>query len=166
MVNYIYNKRMSLLAKEYHLSFENDYNAVYLTKAMKYTLTEGIQEKWNGLNVYYMIKSPSFCNQIWKGEFDFFYEDLTGNEYSNNKIIFEIGKYTGYALKKGISFCHKLIDILPKSHEFNVIMSVDEKYVTISFHLVRDGETWLGDDLEVYKSDAVLVLHVINKDIS
>ena len=65
---------MSLLAKEYHLSFENDYNAVYLTKAMKYTLTEGIQEKWNGLNVYYMIKSPSFCNQIWKGEFDFFYE--------------------------------------------------------------------------------------------
>lgn len=91
---------------------------------------------------------------------------MTGNEYSNNKIIFEIGKYTGYALKKGISFCHKLIDILPKSHEFNVIMSVDEKYVTISFHLVRDGETWLGDDLEVYKSDAVLVLHVINKDIS
>lgn len=45
-------------------------------------------------------------------------------------------------------------------------MSVDEKYVTISFHLVRDGETWLGDDLEVYKSDAVLVFHVINKDIS
>ncbi|MCQ2211611.1 MAG: hypothetical protein MJZ34_15120 [Paludibacteraceae bacterium] len=165
MVDYKYNKRMFFWAKEYDLSFENDYNTICLPKAMKYTLTEGVKEEWDGFNVYYMIKSPSFCNQICQNEFEFFYDDLTGNEYSNNKIIFETGKHTRYALMKGISFCHKLINVLPKFHEFNVIMSVDEDYVTISFHLVRDGETWLGDDLEVYKLDAILVMHVKNEGV-
>lgn len=160
MVGYKCNKQMSLLAKKYNLSFENDYNTVCLPKALRYTLREGIQEQMDDVSVFYMLKSSVFCNHVYPNVFENFYEDLTGNEYSNNKIVFETGKYIGYALKKGISFCHKLINILPKSKDFCVIMSVDEDYVTISFHLVRDGETWLGDDLEEYRQDAILVMNV------
>ena len=68
--------------------------------------------------------------------------------------------------KRAISFCHKLSNILPHSHNFCIVMSVDENYVTISFHMERKGETWLGDDLEVYKSDAILVMNVKNESNS
>ena len=160
MIEYEFNNQMSLLAKEYGLSFDNDYSAVRLPKVLKSTLREGIQELHEGQKVYYMIKSQAFCNHIYPNKFEFFYEDLTGNEASNNKVIFEIGRYKRYALKKGILFCHKLYDILPDSHEFCIIMGVDENYVTISFHMVRDGESWLGNDLEAYKLEAILVMNV------
>lgn len=62
---------------------------------------------------------------------------------------------------KSISFCHRLSKILPKSQAFNIIMSIDEDYVTISFHKIRIGETWLEDSLEECQLDAVLVMSIL-----
>ena len=48
--------------------------------------------------------------------------------------------------------------LLPDHHDFKIIMSIDDSYVSISFHMVREGESWLMDDLEEYKQEAILVM--------
>ena len=168
MIEYKYNNQMLMLAKKNHLSFENHYNAIRLPKILIDVLQSGIQEMEEKGNVYYMLNKTSFLNQLGEetNKFEFFYDDLTGNEFSNNKVIFKIVKFDKITLKRAISFCHKLSNILPHSHNFCIIMSVDENYVNISFHMERKGETWLGDDLEVYKSDAILVMNVKNESNS
>lgn len=161
-IEYKYNKQMLLMANKNDVSFDNDYAEVRLPKVLKETLQGGVLEEKYGEYVYYMLKDSPFCNQIAPNKFEFFYDDLTCNEYSNNKVIFETSKYDKFTLKKGISFCHKVSKILPHYHDFCIIMSIDESYVTISFHKIREGESWLGDDLEAYKLDSILVMNVRN----
>jgi len=161
MLEYRYNNKWLCLVNKYGLLFKNEYSQLRLPKSLNATLKSGVSEYKSTIGKYYMLNViPSFYNVAYN-KFEFFYDDLTANEYSNNKVIFEVGRYTRYALKKGISFCHRLSRILPESHGFNIIMSIDENYVTISFHMIRKGESWIDEDLEKYKLDAVLVMTIL-----
>lgn len=145
---------------KYELSLKDEYSQLRLPKSLIATLKSGVSEYKSTIGNYYMLNViPSFYNVAYN-RFELFYDNLTANEYSNNKVIFEVGKYTRYALKKGISFCHRLSCILPESHGFNIIMSIDEDYVTISFHKIRKGESWISEDLEEFQIDAVVVMTI------
>ena len=55
---------------------------------------------------------------------------------------------------------------LARGRQFRVIVSFSdndafpESGCTVRFHQIRSGETWIAEDLEGYKSDAILVLDV------
>ena len=163
MLKYSFNKKWLCLVSQYGLSFKKEYTQLRLPNALNSTLQNGVLECKSSAGNYYMLKILPFLYKTSDNKFEFFYNSLTEDEYSNNKIILKVGKHIRHTLMKGISFCHRLSKILPKSHDFNIIMSVDEDYVTISFHLIRIGETWLVDDLEEYQLDAVLVMTVLQE---
>lgn len=161
MLEYRYNNKWLCLVNKYGLSFKNEYTQLHLPNALSSTLQNGVIECKSDAGDYYMLKLLPFFYVITYNKFEFFYDSLTENEYSNNKIVFKVGKYIRHTLMKSISFCHRLSKILPKSQAFNIIMSIDEDYVTISFHKIRIGETWLEDSLEEYQLDAVLVMTIL-----
>ena len=59
-----------------------------------------------------------------------------------------------------------LIPFITEARQFRVIVSLSEddafpKYAcTVRFHQIRTGENWVADDLEGYKSEAILVFDV------
>lgn len=148
-MKYKSNQQMLELARSNDVSFENNYNECRLSKELRYFLNEGIRENYKNGDIYYCYSEDNF---------GYFYDDLTGNETSNNKVVFDRCKSDKLTLKKAISFCHKLSCLLPDYHDFKIIMSIDDSYVSISFHMVREGESWLMDDLEEYKQEAILVM--------
>ena len=149
MIEYKFNKMMQHLANRNGVSFENEFVEYKLPAELNHIIQNGIQRELIEQNVYYKFRDTVF---------EFFYKDITGNEVSNKKVVFERSKYDKYTLKKGFSFCHKLSRILPSACAFDIIMSIDESYVMVSFNMLREGESWLRDDLEEYKSEAILVM--------
>ena len=65
-------------------------------------------------------------------------------------------------LTNGISLASSLRKLLRQSfpgEEFEVILTLQENHCAVRFHKKRMGELWLGDDLDDYEGEALMVLH-------
>lgn len=92
-------------------------------------------------------------------KFELFYQDRTGNEYSNNKVIVDkvgnVAKGLGISLK----FAFKIAELLEGiPQDFNIVISYDNMDFVVSFYCKRKNEEWLIDDLDSYTDEAVFVI--------
>ena len=91
--------------------------------------------------------------------FELFYQDCTGNEYSNNKVHIDAECNTAETLATTLEFAFaiaELLDSIPES--FNVVASYDGTDFTVSFYCKRDTEEWLAGDLDSYAEEAIFVI--------
>ena len=68
---------------------------------------------------------------------------------------------TAVSLKSCLSYAialRKALARIAKNRSFQVIVSVDDHECTIRFHQLRQGESWVAEDLEGYTEEAVLHL--------
>jgi hypothetical protein len=68
---------------------------------------------------------------------------------------------TGASLKSCLSYAialQKGLARIAKNRSFQVIVSVDDHECTVRFHQLRQGESWVAEDLEGYTEEAVLLL--------
>jgi len=94
--------------------------------------------------------------------------DLTGLECLINKVYFDAEPNVAKALEKqGFLFANALKILLAPYGVFKIIIAVGQTdfektpnlpSCTIRFHKVRNGESWLADDLEGYPEEALLIL--------
>ena len=56
---------------------------------------------------------------------------------------------------------HSLAYFAEGQRRFRVIVGIGARDCAIRFHWIRSGETWISDNLEGYKSEAILVLDVV-----
>lgn len=92
-------------------------------------------------------------------KFELFYQDRTGNEYSNNKVIVDkvgnVAKGLGISLK----FAFKIAELLEGiPQDFNIVISYDNMDFVVSFYCKRKNEEWLIDDLDSYTDEAIFVI--------
>jgi hypothetical protein len=89
--------------------------------------------------------------------------DRTGSECFHNKIHIDdiIDSVTPEEqLKCGLYFAYQLAKKIKATfgQGFNIILSYDEEYCVVRFHKIRINESWLDDNLDNYKMEAVLLL--------
>jgi hypothetical protein len=94
------------------------------------------------------------------------FPDLTGYECFVNHVHIE--DYLGDAelgsnalLEQGFAFANKIVEELSSLYHgkpFKVIVATNESGCSVRFHLIRNGENWLSDDLDKYGQEAILVL--------
>jgi hypothetical protein len=63
-------------------------------------------------------------------------------------------------LQQGFSYANKLKRLLGKRNRFEIIVSFSIDPIidcNVRFHLIRAGEEWLSDDLEIYE-DAIAII--------
>ena len=68
---------------------------------------------------------------------------------------------TAASLKSCLSYAialQKGLTRIAGNRRFQVIVSVDDHECTVRFHQLRQGETWIAEDLEGYAEEAVLLL--------
>jgi hypothetical protein len=107
-----------------------------------------------------------YCSKLAKGIKPDNFPDLTGYECFVNHVHIEDylrGAELGSnaLLKQGILFAYKIIEEFSSSFpdkSFKVIVAINESGCALRFHLIRSGENWLSDDLEIYVQEAILVL--------
>lgn len=92
-------------------------------------------------------------------KFELFYQDRTGNEFSNNKVIVDkvgnVAKGLGISLK----FAFKIAELLESiPQDFNIVISYDNMDFVVSFYCKRKNEEWIIDDLDSYTDEAVFVI--------
>lgn len=88
------------------------------------------------------------------------HEDKTGYECFINHVHLPFDG-TGASLKSCLNYAialQKGLARIAKNRSFLVIASVNDDGCTVRFHQLRQGEAWIGDDLEEYAGDAVLLL--------
>ena len=87
-------------------------------------------------------------------------QDKTGYECFINHVHFPFDG-TGDSLKSCLRYAvalqHGLAQIA-KNRGFQVIVSVSEHECTVRFHKLRQGESWIAEDLEGYADEAILLL--------
>lgn len=92
-------------------------------------------------------------------EFELFYPDRTGNEYSNNKVYIDTNCGVTKALGMSLKFAFTVAGLLDAFYgSFNIVISYDDTDFTISFYSKRDNEEWLIDDLDSYTEEAIFVM--------
>ncbi|MGG1221017.1 hypothetical protein ABE236_26675 [Priestia endophytica] len=89
--------------------------------------------------------------------------DRTGYEASCNELrindYVDDNKTRDEILIYGLRSLHSWKDKLKRDYpnqKFVLILSVNEKFVTLRFHAKREGENWLSSDLERYQ-ESILV---------
>ena len=142
------NENMKSIIDKYGVDYKSLQTATLPLRLSKY-IENGI-EKLKDADCY-----------TWKclKDFEFFYSDSTGNEYSNNKV--HIGAESGMAetLATSLEFAFVIAELLGSIPEsFNVVTSCDGADFTVSFYCKRDTEEWLADDLDSYAEEAVFVI--------
>jgi len=93
------------------------------------------------------------------------HHDMTGYECTVNSIHLEDYLEKGMARKAPAlaATAMKCVDWLAErlrqftADPFRIIVSVDGRTCTLRFHRLRDGESWLADDIEGYKEAAAFV---------
>jgi hypothetical protein len=101
------------------------------------------------------------------------YEDKTGLECSTNNLYIQSIIYTTpcnaisdikFVLKQGIQYAIYLSKRISMFGHFKIILSLslDSENpgivdCSVRFHLIRQGENWISENLEDYCDDAVLV---------
>lgn len=94
-------------------------------------------------------------------DFELFYEDRTGNEYTNNKLFVANSQNTKDTLKESVAFCFAIANILASfPDKFNVVLSISGEEFIVSFYCVRDSEQWLAEDLDSYLDEAIFVITI------
>jgi hypothetical protein len=93
--------------------------------------------------------------------------DRTGSECFYNKLFIE--QYTPstdpvFICSMGVAFARKLAQLLEQTYgvDFKVILSFDIDNLSdchIRFHKIRANEEWLVEDLEQYKTNAILIIY-------
>lgn len=91
--------------------------------------------------------------------FEPYYEDCTGNEYTNNKIYINKGQNIKRSLCIGLSLAFAITNLLEKfSNKFNVVLSYNGIEFIVSFYCIRNSEEWLIKDLDFYLEEAIFVI--------
>jgi len=86
--------------------------------------------------------------------------DRTGFECFINHIHLPFDG-TGASLNSCLSYSialQKALARIAKNRNFQVIVSVDDHECTVRFHQLRQGESWVAEDIEGYTEEAVLLL--------
>lgn len=88
------------------------------------------------------------------------FPDRTGFESFVNHVHFPFdGDKASLQRVLGYAFAlQAALESTEPSRKFLVIVSVSEARCTVRFHECRPNESWLADDLEGYKQEALLVL--------
>lgn len=109
---------------------------------------------------YFLANLLKGCRHMTSGDFP----DATGFECFVNKMY--VNDFTDdldqTALRQqGLAYAQALrAKLATLDTPFVVIVNFGEKDCIVRFHAVRDGETWLTEDLEAYEMDALLSLSV------
>jgi hypothetical protein len=96
------------------------------------------------------------------------FPDLTGYECFVNHIhiedyISDAERGSNALLEQGLAFANKIVDelsLLYHGKPFKVIVATNESGCSVRFHLIRNGENWLSDDLDEYGQEAILVMEI------
>lgn len=92
-------------------------------------------------------------------KFELFYQDYTGNEFSNNKVFVDKVGNVVKCLEISLKFAFKIAELLEKfPQNFNVVISCDNMDFVVSFYCKRKNEEWLIDDLDSYIDEAMFVI--------
>jgi len=92
-------------------------------------------------------------------KFELFYQDCTGNEFSNNKVFVDIVGNVAKCLEISLNFAFKIAELLEKfPQNFNIVISYDNMDFVVSFYCKRKNEEWLIDDLDSYIDEAIFVI--------
>lgn len=92
-------------------------------------------------------------------KFELFYQDYTGNEFSNNKVVVDKVGNVAKGLEISLKFAFKLAELLGKfPQSFNIVISYDNMDFIVSFYCKRKDEEWLIDDLDSYTEEAIMVM--------
>lgn len=92
-------------------------------------------------------------------KFELFYQDYTGNEFSNNKVLVDKVGNVAKGLEISLKFAFKLAELLGKfPQSFNIVISYDNMNFIVSFYCKRKNEEWLIDDLDSYIDEAIFVI--------
>jgi len=86
--------------------------------------------------------------------------DKTGYECFINHVHLPFDR-TGASLKSCLSYAialQKGLARIAKNRSFQVIVSVNDHECTVRFHQLRQGESWVAEDIEGYTEEAVLLL--------
>lgn len=94
------------------------------------------------------------------------FPDATGYECFVNHVHIEdhvLGKGTGSISvhKQALEFARRLSESLSSSFPgklFLVILACSESGSSARFHLARQGQSWLSEDLEGYAEEAILTI--------
>jgi hypothetical protein len=142
-----------------------------LERKLKSIIENGLSKK---NDVVFLNSFSELAKSIPKegGKIDEIIQDKTGLEMHINK--FHIEDYVpekknsrNYDLQQGIAFAVNLEKILKNKFpdlSFKIIVSTDEgediypEVCTVGFHMVRQNEHWLVDNLEEYKYNSLLVI--------
>ncbi len=151
------NSQMKAFIKEYQINTDQ---IGCLSKDLEAILSEGIIEKDDSFFLKALVSEES---NIQEALID--HIDRTGVECFFNHLHIEDFLKKKRVLPKELlqqSFCYanKLDQVLGKSNSFEIIISFSTDPIydcNVRFHLLRDGEDWLLDDLESYE-DAISII--------
>lgn len=144
------NEAMRSLLNKYNIDYKSLQDTVLPLWLNKY-IEVGI-EKREDVNCYTYKNIKKF---------ELFYQDYTGNEFSNNKVVVDVDKVGNVAKSLGISlkFASKIAGLLVKiPQNFNIVISYDNMDFIVSFYCKRKYEEWLIDNLDSYMDEAIFVI--------
>lgn len=158
------NKAMTKLIRQYGESQDRSFP---LNPKLVTLLDSGIKER-DGV---FLLVALEFSVSTPMSRFG----DRTGYECAVNHVHLEDfldsanQQDRGTLFRSGVAFAHrlneKLVSTFPQDH-FRIILSCnldDPPGCVVRFHKVRAGENWIQlDDLEGYKSEAIMVIEVAN----
>lgn len=111
------------------------------------------------LNIEYVeeYRYYSFKNNI----IGLLWDDDTGNEFTNNKVLFDVGAIYKETLLGALSFAFALRKkLLCFDSNFKILMSCDDNFITISFFQIRPGNSFFDENLESYNEEALLIITI------
>ena len=85
------------------------------------------------------------------------FEDRPGYECFINKIHLDDYIDKDYLLY-AILYCREILSMNAGKQHLKIIVSIDDQSCVVRFHILRKDESWLGEDLEKYLEEALLVL--------
>lgn len=144
------NEAMRSLLNKYNIDYKSLQDTVLPLWLNKY-IEVGI-EKREDVNCYTYKNIKKF---------ELFYQDYTGSEFSNNKVVVDVDKVGNVAKSLGISlkFAFKIAGLLVKIlQNFNIVISYDNMDFIVSFYCKRKYEEWLIDNLDSYMDEAIFVI--------
>ncbi|MBE6245537.1 MAG: hypothetical protein E7108_08485 [Bacteroidales bacterium] len=113
------------------------------------------------LNIQFVEKGQYYT---YKGNHvELFWNDDTGNEFSNNKVVIKINSIKK-SLNDALSFAYALCKVLVYiNSSFRVFISFDDSFYTISFFQIRSENTFFDDDLDSYEEEAILLVNIMQQ---
>lgn len=122
-------------------------------------LPKAVQNLVNGGISLREIDGSKYLAFNTNNNFELFYPDIVGNEFSNNKVYLESKLGMGRSLLMALTLAQEIIKQLFLSKISGIIIvsaDIDNDECTCSFHQKRYGESWLQDNLDNYNSEGIL----------